>query len=66
MVQFEDRDFAALARTLGAQAATVHSANDIAGPVQEWLARRDGPLVLDCKVDPRLVSERLAEAFAGD
>ena len=65
MVQFGDRDFAAIARALGARAATVRSPGDLAGPVQEWLAAPGGPLILDCKVDPHVVSERLAEAFAG-
>jgi thiamine pyrophosphate-dependent acetolactate synthase large subunit-like protein len=65
MVEFGDRDFAAIASALGARAATIRSADDLAAPVQDWLARRGGPLVLDCKVDPRVVSERLAEAFAG-
>ena len=65
MVEFGDRDFAAVAVSLGAPAATVRSAGDLAAPIEEWLARPGGPLVLDCKVDPRLVSARLAEAFAG-
>ena len=65
MVEFGDRDFAAVAVALGARAATVRSADDLAAPIEDWLARPAGPLVLDCKVDPRLVSARLAEAFAG-
>ena len=65
MVEFGERDFAAVARALGARAATVRSEDDLAAPVGEWLAQPGGPLLLDCKVDPRLVSERLAEAFAG-
>ena len=65
MVEFGERDFAAVAAALGARAATVRSAEELAAPIGEWLARPGGPLVLDCKVDPRLVSERLAEAFAG-
>jgi len=65
MVEFGDRDFAAVAVALGARAATVRSADDLAAPIEDWLARPAGPLVLDCKVDPQLVSARLAEAFAG-
>ena len=65
MVEFGDRDFAAVAVALGARAATVRSAEDLAAPIEDWLARPAGPLVLDCKVDPQLVSARLAEAFAG-
>ncbi|MBA2580877.1 MAG: hypothetical protein H0V03_08575 [Thermoleophilaceae bacterium] len=61
MVEFGDRDFAAVAVALGARAATVRSADDLAAPIEDWLARPAGPLVLD----PRLVSARLAEAFAG-
>ena len=65
MVEHGERDFAAVAAALGARSAVVRSAGDLAGPVQEWLAAPGGPLVLDCKVDPTLVAERLAEAFAG-
>ena len=65
LVTFGDRDFAAVARDLGARAATIRSTEEVAGAVEPWLAERDGPLVLDCKVNPDVVAERLAEAFRG-
>ena len=52
-------------RALGARAATVRAPEDVAAPVGEWLAALDGPLVLDCKVNPAVRAERLAEAFKG-
>jgi thiamine pyrophosphate-dependent acetolactate synthase large subunit-like protein len=65
LVEFGDRDFAAIARALGARAATIRATEELAGAVEPWLAARDGPLVLDCKVNPRVAAERLPEAFKG-
>jgi thiamine pyrophosphate-dependent acetolactate synthase large subunit-like protein len=65
LVTFGDRDFAAVARGLGAGAATIRATDQLAGAVEPWLADRDGPLVLDCKVNPGVAAERLAEAFKG-
>ena len=65
LVEFGDRDFAAVASALGARAATVRAPEDLAAPVGEWLGALDGPLVLDCKVNPAVRAERLAEAFKG-
>jgi hypothetical protein len=31
--------------------------------VRDWLQRRDGPMVLDAKIDPDIVAEWLEEAF---
>lgn len=62
-VRFGDRDLAAVARALGAAAATVRSASDLDEAVGAWLPTARGPLVLDCKVDPSVRSERLQEAF---
>ena len=33
------------------------------GAVEEWLGRRDGPLVLDAKITPDFCAEWLEEAF---
>jgi thiamine pyrophosphate-dependent acetolactate synthase large subunit-like protein len=65
LVTFGDRDFAAVARGLGARAATIRATEELTGAVDPWLAERDGPLVLDCKVNPGVAAERLAEAFKG-
>ena len=62
LVQFDDVDFAALARAAGAEGATVRDIADLAA-VQDWLARRDRPLVVDAKVSPDVVADWLAEAF---
>jgi thiamine pyrophosphate-dependent acetolactate synthase large subunit-like protein len=51
VARFPARDFAALGRAMGARAATVRSLDDL-DVLERWLERPDGPLVLDCKVDP--------------
>jgi thiamine pyrophosphate-dependent acetolactate synthase large subunit-like protein len=65
LVEFGDRDFAAIARALGARAATVRAPEDVVAAVEPWLDAPGGPLVLDCKVNPAVRAERLAEAFKG-
>lgn len=60
--RFPDTDFAALARAAGAEGVTVRKPEDLA-PVKEWLGRRDGPLVVDAKVNPDVRAEWLEEAF---
>lgn len=62
LARFPDTDFTALARAAGAEGITVRSREDLA-PVKEWLGRRDGPLVIDAKVDPEVRAEWLEEAF---
>jgi thiamine pyrophosphate-dependent acetolactate synthase large subunit-like protein len=63
LVEFGPRDFAAVARALGAEAATARDVAEVEAAVRGWSG--DGPLVLDCKVNPEVVAERLAEAFKG-
>jgi acetolactate synthase-1/2/3 large subunit len=64
-VRFPDTDFAALARSVGLEAATVRSLADLE-VVRDWLARgRPKPLLLDAKVVPTVVAEWLEEAFRG-
>jgi thiamine pyrophosphate-dependent acetolactate synthase large subunit-like protein len=62
IAQLEDRDFAAIARAMGARGQTVRSVDDLE-PVRDWLESRDGPMLLDCKVNPRVRAEWLEEAF---
>ncbi|HEX5493213.1 MAG TPA: thiamine pyrophosphate-binding protein [Mycobacteriales bacterium] len=63
LVRFPDTDFAALARGLGAQGATVRRRADLAA-VAEWLeGGRSGPFVLDARVVPTVVADWLADAF---
>ncbi|HYZ79780.1 MAG TPA: thiamine pyrophosphate-dependent enzyme, partial [Solirubrobacteraceae bacterium] len=62
-VQFPDADLAALARAVGAEAATVRRTGDL-DVVDAWLQdARPRPLVLDAKVNPTICAEWLAEAF---
>jgi len=62
-VRFGDRDLAGVARALGATAATIRSIAELAPAIEAWEAAGRGTLVLDCKVDPDVRSERLQEAF---
>jgi hypothetical protein len=42
----------------------VRSLDDLSA-LSGWLAERDGPYLLDCKVDPQARAEWLQEAFKG-
>ena len=58
---FGDTDFAAMARSLGATAATVRTARDLT-VVRAWHdAGCHGTLVLDCKVVPDVVAKYLSD-----
>src|SRR5918998_6258713 len=59
--RFPETDFAALARAAGAEGVTVRDKGHLA-PVQHWLERREGPLVIDAKVNPEVRAEWLEEA----
>jgi thiamine pyrophosphate-dependent acetolactate synthase large subunit-like protein len=62
LAQFPDTDLAAIARAAGCRGLTVRSVDEL-GAVRDWLADRDGPLVVDAKVDPNICAEWLEEAF---
>jgi thiamine pyrophosphate-dependent acetolactate synthase large subunit-like protein len=62
LARFPDTDFAALARAAGAEGITVRHKGDLT-PVQDWLERRERPLVIDAKVNPEVRAEWLEEAF---
>jgi thiamine pyrophosphate-dependent acetolactate synthase large subunit-like protein len=62
LTQFPDTDFAALARAAGAEGITVRDSGELS-PIKAWLERRDGPLVIDAKVNPDVRAEWLEEAF---
>jgi thiamine pyrophosphate-dependent acetolactate synthase large subunit-like protein len=64
LAQFPDTDFAAIARAAGCRGLTVRSVDEL-GAVSDWLADREGPLVVDAKVDPNICAEWLEEAFRG-
>ena len=55
-------DFAAFARAAGSDGITVRNEGDLT-PVRDWLERREGPLVIDAKVNPEIRAEWLADAF---
>jgi thiamine pyrophosphate-dependent acetolactate synthase large subunit-like protein len=59
LAQFPDTDFVALAKAAGCHAT--HDLDDL----RTWLTERDGPMVLDAKVDPDICAEWLEEAFRG-
>jgi thiamine pyrophosphate-dependent acetolactate synthase large subunit-like protein len=61
-VQFPDTDFAAIARGAGCEGLTVRTVEDLR-PVEDWLAGRERPLLVDAKVDPDVCAEWLEEAF---
>jgi thiamine pyrophosphate-dependent acetolactate synthase large subunit-like protein len=60
--EFNDPDFAAIAKGMGAQGLTVHSLGDLDG-IRPWIAHPTGPLVVDCKVNPQVQAEWVREAF---
>ena len=62
IAELEDRDFAAIARAMGAKGVTVRNVSDLE-VVGEWLNSREGPMLLDCKVNPRVRAQWLEEAF---
>jgi thiamine pyrophosphate-dependent acetolactate synthase large subunit-like protein len=64
LAQFPPTDFAALAEAAGCHGVTARSPDDLKA-VEDWLADRDRPLVLDAKVDPDICAEWLEEAFRG-
>ena len=61
-VRFPDADLAAMARAVGGEGVVVRSLGDLSA-IEDWLGRRDGPLLVDAKVDPDICAEWLEEAF---
>jgi thiamine pyrophosphate-dependent acetolactate synthase large subunit-like protein len=62
LVQVPDTDFAALASAAGARGVTVRGPEDL-GAVEDWLASRDGPMIVDAKITADFCAEWLEEAF---
>ena len=63
LVQFPDADFAAIARGAGAEGDHRPHARRPRRR-SRWLERRDGPLLVDAKIDPDFCAEWLEEAFS--
>lgn len=64
LVRFPPTDIAAAARGAGAHAVTVQRIEDLQ-PVAAWLGRRDGPMVVDAKIDPTVVGYWAEQDFHG-
>jgi thiamine pyrophosphate-dependent acetolactate synthase large subunit-like protein len=60
--EFNDPDFAAIAKGMGAEGLTVRSLDDL-DRIRPWIAHPTGPLVVDCKVNPQVQAEWVREAF---
>src|SRR5918994_504044 len=60
LTRFPDTDFAALARAAGAEGITVRRSGEIS-PIKGWLQARDGPPLIDAKVNPDVRAEGLRE-----
>jgi thiamine pyrophosphate-dependent acetolactate synthase large subunit-like protein len=63
-VRFPVRDLAAIARASGIAAVEVRAVADLAA-VAAWLQDGDGPLLVDAKVDPKIVADWLPDALRG-
>jgi thiamine pyrophosphate-dependent acetolactate synthase large subunit-like protein len=53
---FDDVDFAAIARDVGARGLTIRDEGGVQ-QLRPWLQAPDGPLVVDCKIDPLFRAE---------
>lgn len=60
--QFEDVDFAAVARGLGITAFTVRCADDLKAN-SSLLAEPNAPLLIDCKVNPRVRAQWMLDRY---
>jgi thiamine pyrophosphate-dependent acetolactate synthase large subunit-like protein len=59
LVQFSGRDFAAMARAVGAQGLEVRSLDDL-DALTPWLSAPDGPMVLDVHINPNVLGDWVA------
>ena len=59
LVEFPERDFAAMAVAVGAQSLTVSALEDL-DSLGEWLREPDGPMVVDLKIDPTVLGDWIA------
>lgn len=62
---FPDVDFAAVGRAMGAQGLTVRRLDDLQA-VRSWIADPQAPIVVDCKLDPRVPADWFVEAIGGE
>jgi 5-guanidino-2-oxopentanoate decarboxylase len=60
--RYKDPNFADIARGMGAPGLTVRSLQELE-QIRPWLTQPDGPLVVDCKVNPAVRGEWFKAAF---
>ena len=66
LVEFGERDFAAIAGSMGGEGLTIRELSDLDDErLTAWLAGPEAPFLLDCKIDPTIVAEWSEEAFKG-
>lgn len=53
IARFPPRDIAAIAEGIGAHSRRIRKLDDL-DSIADWLENPEGPLVLDCRVDPRI------------
>jgi thiamine pyrophosphate-dependent acetolactate synthase large subunit-like protein len=53
IAQFPIRDWAEIARAMGADALTITDISQLQG-IRDWVENPGGPLILDCRVDPEI------------
>ena len=53
IAQFPLRDWAEIARAMGADALTITDISQLQG-IRDWMENPGGPLILDCRVDPEI------------
>lgn len=66
IVRFGTRDFAGVARSLGVNAATVTSVQELDGALQVWERSGGRPFLIDCKIDPNIRSEQADLPFQAE
>lgn len=59
LVRFPNRDFSAMATSVGAQGMTVRTIADLER-LRPWLEQPDGPMVVDVKIDPTVLGSWVA------
>jgi 5-guanidino-2-oxopentanoate decarboxylase len=59
LVQFAGRDFAAMARAIGARGLVVRSLDDL-DALTPWLSAPEGPMVLDVRINPNVLGDWVA------
>lgn len=62
LARFADCDFAAIATAIGARGLTIRTLGDL-NALSDWITAPEGPMLLDCKVNPHVRAEWLEDAF---